>query len=100
MPRKKAAPRRSSKNAFNTVTTFSKILAFILFITLPFVGFYLGLTFQKNIDESYLEGTAPNINSFIPQKKACTMEAKVCPDGSYVARTGPDCTFAKCPGEK
>ncbi|MBU2109898.1 Gmad2 immunoglobulin-like domain-containing protein [Patescibacteria group bacterium] len=28
---------------------------------------------------------------------ACTMEAKLCPDGSYVARTLPDCEFAKCP---
>lgn len=30
---------------------------------------------------------------------ACTLEAKVCPDGSYVGRTGPDCAFAPCPGE-
>jgi len=29
---------------------------------------------------------------------ACTMEAKVCPDGSYVSRTGPNCEFAPCPG--
>ena len=28
---------------------------------------------------------------------ACTMEAKLCPDGSYVGRTGPDCQFAPCP---
>ncbi len=27
----------------------------------------------------------------------CTTEAKLCPDGSYVARTGPNCEFAKCP---
>ena len=30
---------------------------------------------------------------------ACTMEAKICPDGSSVARTGPNCEFAPCPGE-
>jgi hypothetical protein len=30
---------------------------------------------------------------------ACTMEAKLCPDGSYVGRTGPDCEFSPCPGE-
>ncbi|HVZ76141.1 MAG TPA: hypothetical protein VG934_02620 [Candidatus Paceibacterota bacterium] len=31
---------------------------------------------------------------------ACTMEAKLCPDGvTYVGRTGPDCHFAACPGE-
>jgi len=30
---------------------------------------------------------------------ACTMEAKVCPDGTSVGRTGPKCEFAACPGE-
>lgn len=29
----------------------------------------------------------------------CTMDAKLCPDGSYVGRIGPDCHFAKCPGD-
>lgn len=28
----------------------------------------------------------------------CTQEAKICPDGSYVSRTGPNCEFAACPG--
>lgn len=28
---------------------------------------------------------------------ACTLEAKVCPDGSTVGRTGPNCEFAICP---
>lgn len=32
---------------------------------------------------------------------ACTQEAKLCPDGSAVGRTGPNCEFAECPsGEK
>ena len=29
---------------------------------------------------------------------ACTMEAKLCPDGSAVGRVGPNCEFAACPG--
>ncbi len=29
---------------------------------------------------------------------ACTMEAKQCPDGTYVGRQGPRCEFAACPG--
>ncbi|MDP2665085.1 MAG: carboxypeptidase-like regulatory domain-containing protein, partial [bacterium] len=29
--------------------------------------------------------------------KACTMEAKLCSDGSYVSRTGPNCEFTPCP---
>src|SRR4051812_48122892 len=29
---------------------------------------------------------------------ACTMEAKLCPDGkTYVGRSGPSCEFAACP---
>ncbi|MDO8514240.1 MAG: hypothetical protein Q7S50_01720, partial [bacterium] len=28
---------------------------------------------------------------------ACTMEAKICPDGSSVGRSGPNCEFATCP---
>ncbi len=30
---------------------------------------------------------------------ACTQDAKLCPDGSYVGRVGPDCEFALCSGE-
>ncbi len=33
-----------------------------------------------------------------PVRTACTQEAKLCPDGSYVARQGPNCEFAACPG--
>lgn len=33
------------------------------------------------------------------QPVACTMDAKLCPDGSAVGRTGANCEFASCPGE-
>jgi len=29
----------------------------------------------------------------------CTDDAKICPDGTAVGRTGPQCEFAMCPGE-
>lgn len=29
--------------------------------------------------------------------KACTLEAKICPNGSSVGRTGPNCEFSPCP---
>ena len=29
--------------------------------------------------------------------RACQMDAKICPDGSSVTRTGPNCTFPRCP---
>jgi hypothetical protein len=38
--------------------------------------------------------TATNPND---QVVACTMDARVCPDGSSVGRSGPNCEFAECP---
>lgn len=32
-----------------------------------------------------------------PSQVVCTQEAMVCPDGSSVGRTGPNCEFAPCP---
>jgi len=39
---------------------------------------------------------SPVAPSILP---ACTQEAKICPDGSSVGRTGPNCEFAECPSE-
>lgn len=33
-----------------------------------------------------------------PPMTACTMDAKICPDGSAVGRSGPNCEFTPCPG--
>lgn len=41
---------------------------------------------------------APVNNPQVPV--ACTQEAKICPDGSSVGRTGPNCEFAPCPAPK
>ena len=35
-----------------------------------------------------------------PFPVACTMDAKICPDGSSVGRSGPKCEFAPCPTPK
>jgi len=35
-----------------------------------------------------------------PGPVACTAEAKLCPDGSYVGRVPPDCGFSPCPETK
>lgn len=42
----------------------------------------------------------PNVGVVTPPRGGqvvCTMDAKLCPDGSYVGRTGPNCVFAPCP---
>jgi|GEM_PF-1203793 len=56
-----------------------KILLVALVIILIPVGFYL---FKS------ANNTGP---------VACTMEARICPDGTAVGRTGPSCDFSPCP---
>lgn len=48
----------------------------------------------------YLLGRATNNPPSPPSDMgSCTMEAKICPDGSAVGREGPDCAFAECPDQ-
>lgn len=63
---------------------FSAIFILIGVLILSALGgaYYLGKSVIKP------EGISP---------KACTEEAKICPDGSSVGRTGPNCEFAACP---
>lgn len=60
--------------------------------------FILGGLFYVYYPEP-VEYTIPDKNNNEPEPVFCTADAKLCPDGSYVSRTGPDCEFV-CPGEK
>lgn len=44
------------------------------------------------------QAVAPNVPSSQPHAQVvCPQDAKVCPDGSSVGRTGPNCEFPACP---
>lgn len=45
--------------SLTTVTPFSKYLAMFLFIILPFVGFYLGMRYQKSLTNNFSTQTTP-----------------------------------------
>ncbi len=60
-----------------------KILLLLVILILVSTGYFI---FSKNKSD------------YLPV--ACTMEAKMCPDGSYVGRTLPNCDFAMCPEMK
>ena len=49
---------------------------------------------ELKVPVGFIEDTG---STLLPSTKACTQEAKACPDGSYVGRTGPNCEFATCP---
>ncbi len=43
---------------------------------------------------SYLLSSQQSLSN--NRHKACTLDTKICPDGSSVGRTGPNCEFAQC----
>jgi hypothetical protein len=59
----------------------------------------------KNYNKNFLEYLLVIFAIFVlaaiatqtSQPAACTEEAMLCPDGTAVGRTGPDCSFAPCP---
>ncbi len=50
----------------------------------------LGMLFALWATNAYVDKTST-------YERACTEEAKICPDGSSVGRIPPDCEFAACP---
>jgi len=61
---------------------FRILLGIIFLLLISIGGFYLGEQFKSR-----------------SRKEVCTQEAKLCPDGSSVSRTGPNCEFAPCQSE-
>jgi hypothetical protein len=51
----------------------------------------------KKIFESFKFTNKSSSELSLLSQSVCSMEAKVCPDGSSVGRTGPYCEFAACP---
>ena len=50
-------------------------------------------------DTTYTEVIKKDITTPTEEEAVfCTMDAKECPDGSYVGRIPPNCEFAPCPG--
>jgi nitrosocyanin len=63
----------------------------------PIVTDETQVTGETNGEVPAVPGTTTTITTTTTTPTACTMEAKVCPDGSSVGRTGPNCEFAACP---
>ncbi|OGK42011.1 hypothetical protein A3A74_07960 [Candidatus Roizmanbacteria bacterium RIFCSPLOWO2_01_FULL_35_13] len=62
-------------------------VVFVLLLIGAVAGFQLG-RWSNNYDRS---------SQVSPTIKACTEEGRICPDGSTVVRSGPNCEFAECP---
>lgn len=63
-------------------------------------GYYYGM---QQSPSSYMP-ISPERPEMLPddsleEQTVCTMDAMICPDGSSVGRSGPNCEFAPCPGD-
>lgn len=63
--------------------------------------FIVSLVFGYPSSVLGIGGKTKNINGIEENTELvlCTMDAKLCPDGSYVSRVGPNCKFTPCPSE-
>ncbi len=72
-----------------TIIAFFKISKPAAYLLIPYI---LWVSFAGFLNLSIWQLNSQTINPV-----ACTMEAKLCPDGSAVGRTGPKCEFTPCP---
>ena len=72
-----------------TIIAFYKISKPAAWLLVPYI---LWVSFAGYLNYSIWQLSINNENQV-----SCTMEAKLCPDGSYVGRVGPSCEFAACP---
>ncbi|MBI2024641.1 MAG: tryptophan-rich sensory protein [Candidatus Harrisonbacteria bacterium] len=71
-----------------TIAVFYKISKPAAYLLLPY---FLWVSFASYLNYSIWQLNSPR------EWVACTQDAKLCPDGSYVGRVGPSCEFAACP---
>lgn len=65
--------RLSLKDRFTTVTSFSKYAAMVLFVALPFIGFYLGQQYQMT---DLVQNNTSNQQSQLPVNKNTNLLVK------------------------
>lgn len=61
------------------------------------IGYQLGKNQAMDMNPQYPSPTQQPDPTSDPNGVACTMDAKICPDGSAVGRIPPNCEFATCP---
>ncbi len=102
-PNQVTSPIYEEQSTVNSSLPKSNKLPIFLFLFIGVVvagitggaGYWLG-TQQAQSDDSQTPIVEASPSSST-EPVFCTMEAKICPDGSSVGRTGPNCEFAECP---
>lgn len=73
------------------------VLIVLLLILVLGGGYFLYSKNFNNPSPSSQPGASTPIKDQQDDAVFCTQDAKQCPNGSYVSRSGPKCEFAPCP---
>lgn len=61
-------------------------------------AFHLDVIMDRILQSVKIQSVTQDASHTNPDNAVvCTMEAKMCPDGSFVGRSGPNCEFKACP---
>ncbi len=82
------------------IIAFYKISKKASYLLIPYI-LWVSFAIYLNASIGYWIGPGGTVDKIPlndnPNAIACTMEAKMCPDGTFVGRTGPKCEFSPCP---
>ncbi len=93
-------PKKTHRTSWPGYSPVVGLFVIVLVALIVGAGLYYLSTKTKSTNTNSTVGLETNKNSNANSNSvACTMEAKLCSDGSYVSRIPPDCQFAACPGE-
>ncbi len=77
----------------------NRVSLFIVIIGLLIIGAAATRAFFSWQENATRPGTQAPAQPTPDEGVACTMDARICPDGSAVGRSGPNCEFDPCPSE-
>ena len=75
----------------------NRSLKLFLAIILGLLTFILLITLYLKSHKTIPSSEELPLKKPIDKNIVCTMDVKQCPDGSYVGRVAPSCSFAPCP---
>jgi len=87
------------KIIFKKTSLLFKITIFIVIIFFIFTIFYIKKSQKNNrLENNNISPTPTNLPKNLEDKNVrCPADVKQCPNGTYVSRTSPSCSFAPCP---
>ena len=91
-----SVPASSQTNPNSPVKSNKPKIFFILFVIFSILVAFIAGGFILRKPLSIFDAYQSPLDIFRSQNP-CTMEAKICPDGTAVGRIGPSCEFAPCP---